>query len=116
MTDRRKFIQNSSALVAGSFFFFFFKNKAFAIFKNKIAPSDQINVGAIGINGMGFADLSSALKIPGVNVVALCDVDQNVLDKRIADLAKKNVDTSRIKKYNDYRKLLAQKDIDVVFI
>jgi predicted dehydrogenase len=116
MTDRRKFIQNSSALVAGSFLFSSLNNKAFAIFKNKIAPSDQINVGAIGINGMGWADLSSALKIPGVNLVALCDIDQNVLDKRFAELTKKNVDTSRIKRYGDYRKLLAQKDIDVVII
>ena len=81
-----------------------------------MSPSDQINIGAIGINGMGWADLSSALKLPGVNVVALCDVDKNVLDKRMGDLAKMNVDTSKVKVYSDYRKLLEQKDVDVVII
>jgi len=54
--------------------------------------------------------------VPGVNVVALCDVDQNVLTKRMGDLAALKVDTSRIKLYGDYRKLLEQKDIDVVLI
>ena len=116
MSDRRKFLQDSSTLVAGSFLLPSLSNNAFAIFKNKIAPSDQVNVGAIGINGMGWADLTAAIKIPGVNIVAVCDIDANVIDKRMADLAKLNVDTSRIRKYEDYRKLLEQKDIDVVII
>ncbi len=116
MHDRRKFLQDSSALVAGSLLIPSLTNNAFAIFKNKVSPSDQVNVGAIGINGMGWADLTAALKVPGVNVVALCDVDSNVLDKRMNDLVKLNIDTSRIKKYGDYRKLLEQKDIDVVII
>ena len=53
-----------------------------------MSAADHINIGAIGINGMGWADLSAALKLPGVNVVALCDVDKNVLDKRMNDLSK----------------------------
>jgi len=81
-----------------------------------VAPSNQVNIGAVGLNGMGWADLSSALKVPGVNVVALCDVDQNVLTKRMSDLAAGKIDTSRIKLYTDYRKLLDQKDIDAVLI
>lgn len=116
MSDRRKFLQDSSTLVAGSILLPSLSNNAFAIFKNKISPSDQVNVGAIGINGMGWADLTAVLKVPGVNIVALCDVDANVLDKRMNDLTKLNVDTARIKKYADYRKLLDQKDIDVVLI
>ena len=48
--------------------------------------------------------------------MALCDVDNNVLDKRMKDLAAMKVDTSRVKTYRDYRKLLEQKDIDAVII
>jgi predicted dehydrogenase len=48
--------------------------------------------------------------------VAICDVDKNVLDKRKADLIKMNVDVSKLNVYTDYRKLLDQKDIDVVII
>ncbi|MDB5247807.1 MAG: iolG 4 [Segetibacter sp.] len=79
-------------------------------------PGDQINVGAIGINGMGWADVSAVLKVPGVNLVAVCDVDKNVIGKRIADLGKMNVDASKVKIYSDYRSLLDQKDIDAVII
>ena len=78
--------------------------------------ADQINIGAIGINGMGWSDLKAALKVPGVNLVALCDVDKNVLDKRLKELAALNVDAAKVKTYGDYRKLLENKDIDAVII
>ena len=116
MIHRRKFLQNAGVLLAGGTVLSSLDNKAFAIFKNRLAPSDQLNVAAIGINGMGWANLTAALKIPGVNVTALCDVDKNVLDKRMNELAKLNIDVSKIKTYNDYRKLLGQKDIDAVII
>lgn len=116
MNSRRKFLQNSASIVGGAALVSATNSSAFAILKNKISPSEQLNVGAIGINGMGFADLTSALKIPGVNVVALCDVDSNVIGKRMKDLEKMNVDTSKIKVYNDYRKLLENKDVDVVIV
>jgi predicted dehydrogenase len=91
-------------------------NKAFSFFKQAVAPSDQLNIGAIGINGMGWANVKAALKVPGVNIIALCDVDKNVIDKRMAELAKMNIDTSKVKTYNNYKGLLDQKDIDAVII
>ena len=115
-TSRRDFLQKSALLMGGTAAASALNNQVFAFFKNKIMPSDQVNIGAIGLNGMGWSDLSAALKISGVNVIALCDVDKNVLDKRMADLAKMNIDTSKIKRYNDYRQLLDQKDIDAVII
>jgi predicted dehydrogenase len=113
--NRRQFLQQSSALTGGFFLLPAFGSDPLAA-RKRVWPSDQINVGAVGLNGMGWADLTAALKQPGVNVVALCDVDKNVLDKRLTDLQKMNIDTSRIKTYGDYRKLLEQKDIDVVII
>lgn len=116
MTSRRNFLQNSAAIGSGSLLLSAFDNPAFAIFKNRISPNDQINIGAIGIKGMGWTDVTAAVKIPGVNLVALCDVDKNVLDERMGDLAKLNVDSRKVKTYSDYRKLLDQKDIDAVII
>ncbi len=78
-----------------------------------IAPSDRLNVAAIGINGMGWEDLKNLLKVPGANVVALCDVDENVLNKRKDELAKNGI---QVKTYSNYRKLLENKDIDAVVI
>jgi predicted dehydrogenase len=116
MTDRRRFLQQSSAILGGATLLSAFDNKAFAILKNRFPAADKVNIGAIGINGMGWANVTSALKVPGVNIVALCDVDKNVLDKRMAELAKLQPDTSKVKTYGDYRKLLEQKDIDAVII
>jgi len=116
MNSRRKFLQNSASIVGGSLLVSATSNNAFAILKNRISPGDQLNIGAIGVNGMGFADLTSALKIPGVNVVAICDIDANVIANRMKDLTKMNVDTSKIKTYDDYRKLLENKDVDAVIV
>ena len=116
MSNRRRFIHQTSSLIGGATLLSALDNQAFAIFKNRFPAADQINIGAIGINGMGWANTTSALKQPGVNLVALCDVDKNVLDKRMADLTKMNVDTSKVKTYSDYRQLLDRKDIDAVII
>lgn len=116
MTHRRKFLQDSALLLAGGTVLSSLDNNAFAIFKSRIAPSDQLNVGAIGIKGMGWSNVNAALRVPGVNLVAVCDIDKTVIDQRLDDLKKRNIDTSKIKTYGDYRKLLEQKDIDVVII
>ena len=116
MTSRKKFLQQSTALLGGGLLASAIDNKAFAIFKNRISPADQLNIGAIGINGMGWSNVQAALKVPGVNLVAVCDIDSNVIDKRLKELSAKNYDTSRIKVYGDYRKLLDQKDVDAVII
>ncbi len=116
MTSRKKFLHQSSLLLGGGLLASTLPNSAFAIFKNSISPSDQLNIGAIGINGMGWSNVNAALKVPGVNLVAVCDIDKSVIDKRLGELAKKNIDTSKIKVYGDYRKLLEQKDIDAVII
>ena len=116
MSHRRRFIRQASALVGGATILSALDNTAFAIFKTRISPADQINIGAIGINGMGWANVVSALKQPGVNLVALCDVDKNVIDRRLGELAKLNVDASKVKTYADYRALLDNKDVNVVII
>ena len=87
--------------------------ESIAALRKKVGVNDKINVGAIGVNGMGWADLKSMIKIPEVNVVALCDVDENVLNKRVEELKKQDI---TVKTYDDYRKVLDRKDIDVVII
>ena len=116
MPTRRNFLQNSATLLAGGSLLSALDNQAFAIFKNRISPADQVNIGAIGIKGMGWSNVKSALKIPGVNIVALCDVDKNVLDERLAELGKLGKDTAAIKTYGNYKELLDNKDVDAVII
>ncbi|MDP1812214.1 MAG: Gfo/Idh/MocA family oxidoreductase [Sediminibacterium sp.] len=116
MSSRRNFLRNSAFVAGGGLLGTATHNQAFAYFKNRIAPSDQLNIAAIGINGMGWSDLTAAMKVPGVNLVGLCDVDANVLNRRMGELGKWKVDSSKLKTCNDYRQLLDQKDIDAVII
>lgn len=116
MLNRRNFIRNSATALGSVALTSALDNPAYALYKQAIGANDQINIGVIGINGMGWEDLKAALKVPGVNLVALCDSDKNVLDKRMADLKALNVDASKVKSYKDYRSLLDRKDIDAVII
>ena len=62
---------------------------------------------------MGWADINAVIKNPGVECVALCDADRNVLDKRAAGFASKGI---QVKTFGDYRRILDDKDIDAVVI
>ncbi len=116
MTDRRSFLHQSSMLVGGGLLTKGMTSKTLGSLQKFLAPSDQVNIAAIGVNGMGWSDLTAALKVPGVNVVAICDVDKNVLDKRMNDVSKMHVDASKVQTYDDYRKVLDRKDVDAVII
>ncbi len=78
------------------------------------APSDRINVGFIGVGGMGMNRLRGFLKHADVNPVAVCDLDETHAAEAVAHIRKeRSVGTQT---FGDYRKLLASKDIDVVCI
>ena len=115
MTSRRSFIRQAGASAGALILTTALQQQAFGAPGRKLAPSDRIHVAVIGVNGMGWSDLLSSLKQPGVEVVMVCDVDKNVLDKRMNDLAKL-VDVSKIKTTGDYRQVLDNKDVDVVII
>jgi predicted dehydrogenase len=116
MSSRRIFIQKAGLLAGTSLLASSMQDNLFGRPLRKMAASDRINIGAIGLNGMGWSDLQAALKQPGVQVVALCDVDQNVLNKRMKDLAGLNINTSAIKTTGHYHDVLNNKDVDAVII
>jgi len=63
---------------------------------------------------MGWSNTSSILKMADVDLVGICDVDQNVIDKRLADYSK--VRSNKPKTYGDYRELLNDQSIDAIII
>ena len=113
-TNRRSFIKKSSLYLLGSAGSFLFPVELLASMRKKVGANDQINLGLIGCNGMGFSNLLSLLKISEVNVIALCDVDENVLARRTSELEKAGIKKPQWYKY--YRKMLDNKDIDFVVI
>ncbi|MDQ0965999.1 putative dehydrogenase [Flavobacterium sp. W4I14] len=116
MLNRRNFLNYAATAVGTTALLSALDNPAYALFSKTFGANDQINIGVIGIKGMGWSDLKAALKVPGVNLIALCDSDANVLDERMAELKSMNVDSAKVKRYKDYRALLDNKDVDAVII
>lgn len=82
-----------------------------------LGANDRLNLGLIGCNGMGWSDTLSILKNPDVKLIGLCDVDQNVLDRRLSEIKEmEGQNAKKVKTYADYRELLDNKDIDIVII
>jgi predicted dehydrogenase len=79
-----------------------------------IGADGVINVGLIGIRSRGWALFDDVRKIKGVHVKALCDVDGNVLEDRLAD-AEKDLGY-RPDGYSDMRDLLKDASIHAVII
>jgi len=75
--------------------------------------NDDIRVGMVGFNGQGKGDLEEFRKVPGVRVVALCDVDSDVLEREAAKFRERN---EPIETYTDVRKMLENKNIDAISI
>jgi predicted dehydrogenase len=109
--DRKKFIQQSTLLTGAGLLLP--SLTSFRKASQKIGANDTLVIGAIGINGMGWSDTKALLNIPGVKLAAICDVDQNVIEKREAEMKAQGV---RVKTFTDYRKLLEEKEIDAVVI
>jgi len=101
---RRQFIHRS-ALVAGTA-----STLSFPFVGRVLGANDRINIACIGVGGKGDSDSSNAAECGG-NIVAICDVDTNTLDK-------KGRQFPQAKRFKDYRRLLDEmgKDIDAVTV
>jgi predicted dehydrogenase len=85
---------------------------AFAILKRSggLLPGDNLNIGLIGAGGMGTQDTITALKVPGIKLVAVCDLYDGRL-KDAKDRWGQDIYTTR-----SYRELLNRKDIEAVIV
>lgn len=108
MTNRRRFLSQSAAATTGVFYI------AKTSWAQK-SPGDTLNVAVIGFKGRGGSHISGyrKLKNEGVRVAALCDVDEQVLNKGVQSFDKEK---HKVAGYTDLRKLLENKDIDAVSI
>jgi predicted dehydrogenase len=85
----------------------------------KVAPSDRIVLGFIGLGRQGRSDFQSFASCPGVQVAACCDVDSIKRERFRRDVARwqqQNDMNERCDMYEFYEDLLDRKDIDAVCI
>ena len=73
-------------------------------------------VGLIGSGWYGKADLLRLIQVSPVEVVSLCDVDKRMLAEAADIVAGRQVSRKKPRTYSDYRKMLAEKDLDIVLI
>jgi len=97
-TSRRTFLQQSAAASVAA---------PLVISSSAWGANDRLNIAGVGVGGKGRGDIANTSQ--GQNVVAICDVD----DRTLSEAAKKY---PAAKVYNDWRKLLEQKDIDAVTV
>jgi len=115
-SSRRNFIKKmaaASAAVAVGTNMFATENKAVYFEKLKRtpgSPNDKINIALIGAGGMGSQDVITALKVPNVKLVAVCDLYKG----RLKDATTKWGNDLFLTR--SYKEILNRKDVDAVII
>src|SRR3954465_3234108 len=108
--NRRQFLRTSGIAAAGTL------AAARLGVSPKAAPlgaNGDIRVAVIGFHDHGRSHIRAYKAIKGVRLVAMCDVDQQVLQTQASELDKEGI---RVKTYGDLRELYADPDVDAVSI
>lgn len=113
-TTRRKFLQtlgtSSSLLLAGLPAFAENANVRSLLSRVKVSANDKVRIALIGSGIIGHYDTETALKVPGVELVAVADLYQGRLD-RAREKWGDHLFVTR-----NYKEILARKDIDAVLV
>ncbi|MBX3255491.1 MAG: Gfo/Idh/MocA family oxidoreductase [Chitinophagaceae bacterium] len=104
--NRRHFIKSGSMAALGL--------AAIPSSLKAFAPSDKLRIAHIGLGGMGNNHMKWFADIPEVDIVALCDVDENHLKETKNKLKELRPKGPKIKTYEDFRRILDRKDIDAI--
>lgn len=109
--NRRRFLGTTAALLAGPAIITGCATKS----PGRPAPSGRVVMGALGLGWQGPGNLKNFLANKDVQVVAVCDVDQNHLAqaKNMVDTAYGNTDCAT---YTRFEEMYARQDLDAVSI
>jgi len=78
------------------------------------SPNDTVRVACVGVRGQGQTHIERYLPMPNVEIAAICDIDESVLNQRINEVEKAG--KKRPAAFTDLRKLLEDKSIDAISI
>ncbi|WP_375324129.1 Gfo/Idh/MocA family protein [Flagellimonas sp. GZD32] len=106
--NRRNFLKSSTAVLALSSF------GAYGL--DLVYSQKRYRVGLIGCGWYGTSDLLKLIQVTNVEVVSLCDVDRRHLEEAANLVAQRQSSGKKPRLYREYRKMLAEKDLDIVLI
>ena len=52
------------------------------------SPNDTVRVACVGVRGQGRAHIAHYAKMPNVEIAAICDIDESILNQRVAEVEK----------------------------
>jgi predicted dehydrogenase len=78
------------------------------------SPNDTVRVACVGFRGRGKDHIKAYSAMPNVQIAALCDIDESILDAQVSAIEKAK--GKRPAAYTDFRKLLEDKTIEAVSI
>src|SRR5437870_8244235 len=84
--------------------------------KKAVSPNEKVTVALVGCGGMGWADLKDFLRVPEVELAALCDPDKQRLESTIKNVKKVDRPTEKVQTVQDFRKIIDRKDVDVIIV
>ena len=108
--NRRRFVAESSAAVGAGLI----PARAGFAAAGRPARNSVIRAATVGARGKGRHHMAGLEAVEGCEVTAICDIDEKILNAQADRLEKSS--GRKIKRYADYRKLVADPDIDVVSI
>src|SRR3982750_813009 len=103
--DRRQFLKQGGAAALSLAFL--------PGMAGKVATSDRLRIAHIGLGGMGNNHMNWFAALPEVEIVALCDVDQDHLNTTLKSLEVLRPG-SKAQGYADFRHILDRNDIDAI--
>ncbi len=108
VTNRREFMKSSAGAAGLSAL------GAPAVAATRRSPNDRIRVGIIGLRGRGRSHIAAfhELADQNVEIATFCDVDQTVLNQRLADYEK--LSGRKVAACNDMRRIFDDASIDAV--
>src|SRR5579863_5760226 len=80
------------------------------------AEEKHRRVGLIGCGWYGKTDLFRLIQVAPVEVVSLCDVDSRMLADAAELTSQRQASHEKPRTYSDYRKMLVEKDLDIVLV
>jgi predicted dehydrogenase len=78
------------------------------------SPNDTVRVACVGVRGRGRSHIRAYTQMPNVEIAAVCDIDESVLNTRLGEIEKAK--GKRPAGHTDLRKLLEDKSIDAISI